>query len=227
MHCGKPFMNSLFIILGEKPSSARKPANRSGDDGGYDWTCRASSAFGRIVKLLPSTSSVNGCCLRRQIGELNTLLAPAPTERAEFTLCGPANSLVRLQRTCICLRILSQVTSYLIFPRTCDPDLSIPIFEPYALSAPKQKARRQCRAKLLNLNGTDRSRTDDLLRVKQVLTAYIIGSHRFDPIPHPSIPSHLAKIVHKIVHIGAGVRIARYQCAQLRGPPNGLVSPIG
>src|SRR5262249_11474668 len=80
------------------------------------------------------TGSVNGCCFRRQIGELNTLLAPAPTERAEFTLCGPANSLVRLDRTCICLQILSQVTSYLTFPRTCDPDLSIPIFEPYAIS---------------------------------------------------------------------------------------------
>jgi hypothetical protein len=49
------------------------------------------------------------------------------------------------------------------------------------------------------LNGTDRSRTDDLLRVKQAQTVHNIGSHGFEPISPLTIPSHLAKIVRKIV----------------------------
>src|SRR3989442_4005098 len=53
--------------------------------------------------------------------------------------------------------------------------------------------------KHLILNGTDRARTDDLLRVKQAQTAHIIGSHGFEPIPHLTITSHSAKIVRKIV----------------------------
>src|SRR5215831_14913126 len=114
MHCGRPCMNSL-PIYGEKPSSARKPADRSGDDGGYDWTCRASSAFGWIVKLLPSTSSVNGGCFRRQIGELNTLLALASTKRAEFRLCGPANSLVISTGHAFVCEYFRKVASYLSF----------------------------------------------------------------------------------------------------------------
>ena len=74
---------------------------------------------------------MNGGGFRRQIGELNTLLAPAPTERAEFTLCGPANSLVVSNGHTFVGEYFRKVASYLSFRRTCDPDLSIPIFERY------------------------------------------------------------------------------------------------
>ena len=110
-------MNLLPIIIRRETIKRSETGyDRSGDDGGYDWTCRASSAFGRIVKLLPSTGSVNGGCFRRQIGELNTLLAPAPTERAEFTLCGPASRLVVPNGHAFVCEYFRKVDSYLSFP---------------------------------------------------------------------------------------------------------------
>ena len=78
---------------------------------------------------------MNGGGFRRQIGELNTLLAPAPTERAEFTLCGPANSLVVSNGHAFVCEYFRKVASYLSFPRTCDPDLAIPIFERYEIDS--------------------------------------------------------------------------------------------
>ena len=58
--------------------------------------------------------------------------------------------------------------------------------------------------------------TSDLLRVKQAQTANTIGSHGLEPISHPVIPAHSAKIVRKLFASIASGRTTHYQCARSR-----------